>query len=379
MRTRLPKRRMRPTPTDPPRRSLLRHAVASAASATLNALTPVVDPLRGTEHIVLLRLAGRSYDALLGRRSSRDHPLGWPLASGTTDEVMTAPAADDPAAATVGFDAAMLPVLSRLAREFATFEAWYSDGTDPALGAIRASGAASVFYPDEQGASVIALEHPELVERADFAPMTQFHHRIRAGELARLSVIEPRSLFAPADLATFALTGRDRSADLRHAERLIHEVYTAVRAVSPNVALLVLGTDGGGGRDPRERVLADGAVRTRVPAVLVSAFARTGAVVPEEVDHRLLDAIVRERRDAATDRILLAALDPSSYRLPANWPATTPAWTPRAAPTELPPDARLRAATERASSILGTDEALPESEAEAVALVRAAGARLHPQ
>lgn len=355
--------------------------MASAASATLAALTPSVDPLGGVGHVVLLRLAGRSYDALLGRPPGGAHPLDWPLATGSTDAVMTAPAADDPAAATVGFEPAMLPVLSRLAREFATFDAWFADGSDPVLRAIRAAqeGDWSVFYPEEQGASVIALEHPELAEPGSFAPMSAFRRRIEAGELPRLSVIEPRSLFAPADLATSALTGRDRSPDLRHAERIIHDVYGAIRTAQPNIALLVLAADGGGSRDPLDRTAADGSTRTRVPAILVSAFARTGAVVRESVDHALVGALIRDRRDTRTDRLLLDALDPTSYRPPASWPATAPAWAPDAAPGQHAPDVRLRAAAERAARILGRHDAVPETEVAAIALVRAAGAVVHPQ
>jgi hypothetical protein len=275
----------------------------------------------------------------------------------------------------------MLPVLSRLAREFATFDAWYSDGTDPALRAVHAARETgwSVFYPPEQGVSVIALEHPELIGHGTFAPTSDFHRSIRAGALPRVSVIEPRSLFAPADLATSALTGRERGPDVRYAERLLHEVYSAVRAAGPNVALIVLAGGGGGSRDPLDRTDPDGSVRTRVAAILVSAFARTGTVAHEAVDHAMVGAVTRARRDVATDRILLGVIDPTSYRRPETWPATTPAWTPDPVPTQLEPDDRLRAALRRAALVLGSDEPPPDTEAAAIAVVRAAGDALHPQ
>lgn len=346
--------------------------MASATAATLAALTPDIDPLRGVDHLILLRFTGRSHESMLGHRDAAG-PLELPTATGTTDEVMTAPAATDPGA--IAFLPSMLPVLSRLADEFANFDAWYADGTDPAIRAVRSAERAgvtwSVFYPDEQGASVLALEHRELLGRelGSFTPMSQFHRSIAARTLPRVSVIEPRSLFAAADLATFAQTGRDRSPDIRHAERLLHEVYSAVRAAPPNVALLLLSA--GDDRDP--------SVRQRVPTILVSAFARTGVVVSEPLDHAVIDAFIRSDRSAAARGALSAAVDPTSYRPPRNWPATTPAWIPDAVPSTEPADLRLAAAARRAAELLGHVGPPPITEADAIALVRAAGARLRPQ
>ncbi|NQX10058.1 hypothetical protein HQQ80_00255 [Microbacteriaceae bacterium VKM Ac-2855] len=392
---------MRSRPADTaaaPRRSFLRHTVATAAEAALDALAaPAPDSLAGVDHLVLLRFAGRSFDAVLGRvsragRSSRvasiPHPLGWPVFSGSTDEVMTAPAADDPNAAIAGFEPAMLPVHTLLAREFVTFAGWYSDGSDPAVVAIEAAQRAgtswTAFFDDEQGVGSLALQQPRLA--AGSAPFAEFERRASAGRLPAVSVIEPRTLFAPADLATATTTGRDRSADARHAERLLHRVYTAVRSAppaaagQPNIALLVVSAGGGGSRDHRDRLEDDGTIRTRVPAILISGFARTGAVVETATDHRLVSALIRRRFGGGRDRVpaMERAVDLDSYRPAVDWPRTVAGFAPAAVPEDRPSDTRLEDAARLAAGFLRlppTDP--PRDEIGAAAFVKAAGRVLH--
>lgn len=367
---------MRPQATEDAgaaRRAFLRRSTAELADAALGALAAAA-PRRpaaaapGFDHLVLLRFARRSFQAILG---------GGVPASGSTDEVMTAPAADDPIAERRGFLPEMLPVLSLLAREFVVFDRWGADGSDPALHAIGAAQECGVawrcYYDELQGVSALALEHAAEGWAHALRPFSTFAEDVEDRALAPVSVIEPRSLVAPADLATASVTGRERSADVRLAERLLHEVYSAVRSAppgsdgAPDILLLVIADDGEGGP-------AEG---SRVPAIAVSGALRTGATVSAPSDHSAVAALVDWRfgpRRAAAP--FPEAFDSAGYRRPASWPRTAPAYAPPAEILDRPPDRRLTRAWERAAARSEVAPTLPSTEREAMAAVRAAaGAR----
>lgn len=319
------------------RRAFLRRSVGEAAAAALDAvartapLTPreraAASVLAAVDHLVVLSFAPRARDEVFG---GLDGDSGLEF-SGSTDEVMTAPAHDEQTAGR-RFAPQMLPVHTLLARSFARAARWEADGRDPLRQLVQAARETStpwaLVVDERQGVSTTLLGVQEwhragAVEAAGGALVTLGGLRgdVARGVLAPVVLVEPRSLVDPADFAAADELGEPRSADARRAEQLLHEVYDLVRDLE---------------RDGREVVLlvaARGAAGA-VPALVVAGGARAGTTIQTPLGAGAPALLLRarwaaDRRALADDGVLaLAEAVAGPVRPLSRWPRTAPAFTP---------------------------------------------------
>ena len=202
--------------------------------------------------------------------------------------------------------------------------------------------------------------------------------------------------------------------DVRAGDRLVHDVYEAIRtSASPhgsnviNTLLLITFDEHGGCYDhvpPPEATtptatsgegemgFAFDRLGCRVPAIAVSAYTKRGTIIHDEMHHGSVTATLSRLhglkplndRDASANT-LLDVVNLDRPRHPSDWPVTVPAYTPPN-PEQAPPgDAdRAKPLTPPARGLLGLliarygrpDEPEPETFADAYRLLHEHGEEL---
>lgn len=366
------------------------------------------------------------------------------------------------------FSPDMLPVLSTLASEFAVFDHWYaavpsqtfcnrsffhastSHGfvTNQAGGGynkwIDAPPAPTVFnrledvkvswkiYIDKlQLVSFTGMLHAAVLEkywRTDhFGTMEDFYEDAKNGTLPAYSFIEPRMVYNHNDFhPPFGsphggeVDGQEvfnsAISDVRAGEKLIHDIYDAVRTSASdkgsnavNTLLLITFDEHGGCYDhvpppaatkptndtgPGEMGFSFDRLGCRVPAIAVSAYTKRGTIIHDEMHHGSVTATLsrihgleplNNRDDTANN--LLNVVNLNQPRHPADWPITKPAYTPPNPEHSKPhPDKKehLKPLTPPARGLLGllisrfgrADEPEPETFADAYRLLHEHGEEL---
>lgn len=307
-----------------------------------------------------------------------------------------------------GFSPDMLPVVSTLAREFAVYDAWFCAvpsqtfcnrsffHASTSSGFVLNQGEAgyrkwmnpelnnaqtifnrlheknipwAVYFDESQLVSMTGFIHwPALKPfwKTNFRTMKHFWEDVKAGTLPAYSFIEPRLFFDNNDMhppvasATFPAGGQKVAvggfSDVRAGEKLLHEVYTAIReSASPtgsnamNTMLLVTFDEHGGNYDhepPPAATPPEGLVNTemafkfdrlgvRVPAIAISAYTKAGTVIHDQMHHAAVIATLCEKYGlaplTARDKgacTILNAINLTEPRPVTDWPQTTPQYVP---------------------------------------------------
>lgn len=363
------------------------------------------------------------------------------------------------------FSPEMLPVLSTLAAEFAVFDHWYaavpsqtfcnrsffhastSHGfvTNQAGGGylkwLGAPAAPTIFnrleekklswriYIDRiQLVSFTGMLHASVLEKywrtAHFGTMEDFYADAKNGTLPAYAFIEPRMVYDHNDFHPPFGAPRESTADgedvfdsaisdVRAGDRLVHDVYEAVRtSASPggsnavNTLLLITFDEHGGCYDhvpppaatrptadtgPGEMGFAFDRLGCRVPAIAVSAYTKRGTIIHDEMHHGSVTATLSRLhglqplndRDASANT-LFNVVNLEQPRHPADWPVTTPAYTPPNPESTAPRPGeaeKLKPLTPPARGLLGLliarygrpDEPEPETFADAYRLLHEHG------
>ena len=317
------------------------------------------------------------------------------------------PRPDEYAAAMGCFSPEMLPVLSTLARGFAVYDAWHcavpaqtfcnrsffaassssgfvsnSGGPDGYLkwqknaaptifNRLEDAGISwAVYFDASQVISLTGFINAPALEpfwKTRFRTMVQFYADAAAGRLPAYSFIEPRLFFDHNDMhppvASFEFVDADGKrvavgalSDVRAGEKLLHEVYTAIRSSAApdgsnamNTLLLVTFDEHGGTYDhvPPPAALPPGPVAdaemgfgfdrlgVRVPAIAISAYTEAGTVIHDEMHHAAVIATLSRKyglapltaRDAGA-RDLSNAINRVAPRPLSDWPETTAPYVP---------------------------------------------------
>ncbi len=307
------------------------------------------------------------------------------------------------------FSPEMLPVLSTLATEFAVFDHWYaavpsqtfcnrsffhastSHGfvTNQAGGGydkwIDAPAAPTVFnrledkkitwkiYIDKlQMVSFTGMLHAPVLEKywrtEHFGTMEDFYDDAEKGTLPAYAFIEPRMVYNHNDFHPPFGSPRGSEvdgeevydsaiSDVRAGEKLIHDIYDAVRtSATPdgsnavNTLLLITFDEHGGCYDhvpppaatkpttdtgAGEMGFGFDRLGCRVPAIAVSAYTKRGTIIHDEMHHGSVTATLSRvhgleplnDRDATANN-LLNVVNLTQPRHPADWPLTKPTYTP---------------------------------------------------
>lgn len=305
------------------------------------------------------------------------------------------------------FSPEMLPVTSTLARSFAVYDAWYcgvpsqtfcnrsffnastssgfvtNDGgpegylkwernTGPTIfNRLEEAGISWAVYFDESqvvsltGFINIASLRPYWKTR--FFGMKKFYEDAANGNLPAYAFVEPRLIFNHNDMhppvPSFEIKKTDGSVvsvgamdDVRAGEKLLHEVYTAIRNSSSasgsnamNTMLLVTFDEHGGTydhvvppaavppgpvKDPEMGFTFD-RLGLRVPAIAISAWTKSNTIINDEMHHGSAIATLCRKYDlkhlTARDenaRDLFNAINLSEPRQICDWPETTPQYVP---------------------------------------------------
>ncbi|MGX1792282.1 alkaline phosphatase family protein [Microbacterium sp. NPDC055312] len=363
------------------------------------------------------------------------------------------------------FSPDMLPVLSTLASEFAVFDHWYAavpsqtfcnrsffhastshgfvtnQAGDGYLKWLEAPAAPTIFnrleekrlswriYIDRlQLVSFTGMLHASVLEKywrtEHFGTMEDFYADAKNGSLPAYAFIEPRMVYDHNDFHPPFGALRESTADgeevfdsavsdVRAGDRLVHDVYEAVRtSASPdgsnavNTLLLITFDEHGGCFDhvpppPATRPTADTGpgemgftfdrLGCRVPAIAVSAYTRRGTIIHDEMHHGSVTATLSRLhglqplndRDASANT-LFTVVNLEQPRHPADWPVTSPAYTPPNPESTAPAPgeaAKLKPLTQPARGLLGLliarygrpDEPEPETFADAYRLLHEHG------
>lgn len=308
-----------------------------------------------------------------------------------------------------GFSPQQLPVLSTLAREFAVFDAWFcavpsqtycnrsffhastshgfvtnklgagypkwldAPDTPTIFNRLEEAGVSWKIYFDElQLVSLTGVMHAPALEKfwrtEHFAVMSQFYDDARSGNLPAYAFIEPRMVYNHNDFhppfgvyRSSDVDGRmvvdSAVSDVRAGERLVAEVYEAIRRSSTpdgsnamNTMLLITFDEHGGTYDhvpppaatppvaddaPGEMGFAFDRLGARVPAIAVSAYTRRNSIIHDEMHHGAVIATLTKlhglrpltRRDEnANDLFSIVNLD--TPRDPQTWPGVHPMYVP---------------------------------------------------
>lgn len=330
------------------------------------------------------------------------------------------PASDQYGVVMGSFTPDMLPVFSTLAREFAVYDNWHcavpsqtfcnrsffhastshgfvTNHGDGGYGKwLREENAAPtifnrlgeaglswrVYYDRRQVVSMTGLIHGRALEpfwRSNFRTMEQFYRDVETGDLPDYAFIEPRMVYDHNDMhppvGPFTETDYDGRvvtggaiSDVRAGERLLHQVYSAVRASASatgsnalNTLLLATFDEHGGTydhvpppaatppEDPRNRHtemdFAFDRLGVRVPAIAISAYTKKGSVINELMHHGSVISTLASAhglapltaRDVGAPTVQNAVMldDP---RPVTDWPQTHPQYVPANPEAELPDD-----------------------------------------
>jgi phospholipase C len=326
-----------------------------------------------------------------------------------------------------GFSPAMMPVLSTLAREFAVYDRWHAavpsqtfcnrlffhastshgyvtnHGGDSYYKWIDGPAAPTIFnrledagipwriyYDGSQLTSLTGLLHAPTLQKywkTHFRELGQFYVDAENGDLPAYSFIEPRMVFnhndmhppwgeqvRETDLKVDGSTTPVYSSalsDVRAGDRLVHELYDAVRTSrskrgsnAMNTALVITFDEHGGTYDhvappaatppdstgPGEMGFGFDRLGVRVPTIVVSAYTARGTVIHDEMHHgSVINTICRQHglrpltaRDESANPIF-NAVNLTQPRQPYTWPqpmsnfvATNPEGTPHDAAKKHP-------------------------------------------
>ncbi|KJQ52584.1 alkaline phosphatase family protein [Microbacterium sp. SA39] len=366
------------------------------------------------------------------------------------------------------FSPEMLPVLSTLATEFAVFDHWHaavpsqtfcnrsffhastSHGfvTNQAGGGydkwIDAPAAPTVFnrledkkiswkiYIDKlQMVSFTGMLHAPVLEKywrtEHFGTMEDFYEDAENGTLPAYAFIEPRMVYNHNDFHPPFGSPRGSEADgeevydsaisdVRAGEKLIHDIYDAVRTSATadgsnavNTLLLITFDEHGGCYDhvpppaatkpmteteAGEMGFSFDRLGCRVPAIAVSAYTKRNTIIHDEMHHGSVTATLSRihgleplnDRDATANN-LLNVVNLTQPRHPADWPVTKPAYSPPNPEQAKPhPDKKehLKPLTPPARGLLGllisrfgkADEPEPQTFADAYRLLHKHGEEL---
>ncbi|MBW8763228.1 MAG: hypothetical protein JF592_11685 [Microbacterium sp.] len=364
------------------------------------------------------------------------------------------------------FSPDMLPVLSTLASEFAVFDHWYaavpsqtfcnrsffhastSHGfvtnvggggyrkwldapeTPTIFNRLEDAGLTwKVYFDQLQLVSFTGMLHAAALEKywrtSHFGTMEDFYADAKNGSLPAYAFIEPRMVYDHNDF--HPPFGRLREgdvdgdpvfdsaiSDVRAGDRLVHDVYEAVRtSASPhgsnavNTLLLITFDEHGGCYDhvpppaatkptpesgDGEMGFAFDRLGCRVPAIAVSAYTKRGTIVHDEMHHGSVTATLSRLhglkplndRDASANT-LMNVVNLDRPRHPSDWPITVPAYTPPNPEQGPPVDAdRDKPLTPPARGLLGLliarygrpDEPEPETFADAFRMLHEHGEEL---
>lgn len=228
----------------------------------------------------------------------------------------------------------------------------------------------AVYFDESQIISFTGLIHIAMLQRywkTNFFPMSRFYADAAEGKLPAYAFIEPRMIFNHNDMhppvQAFDFTEPDGrkirvgpTSDVRAGEKLLHDVYSAIRgSASPqgsnavNTLFLVTFDEHGGTFDhvppppaPSPGPVADpemgfafDRLGVRVPTIAISAFTRSGSIINEEMHHGAVIATLCRKyglppltaRDHGA-RDITNALNLARARAPADWPITTSPYVP---------------------------------------------------
>ena len=229
-----------------------------------------------------------------------------------------------------------------------------------------------IYIDKLQLVSFTGMLHAAVLEkywRTDhFGTMEDFYAEAKAGTLPAYAFIEPRMVYDHNDFHPPFGSPRESEvdgepvfdsaiSDVRAGDRLIHDIYEAVRtSASPkgsnavNTLLLITFDEHGGCYDhvpppavtkptpdtgPGEMGFTFDRLGCRVPAIAVSAYTKRGSIIHDEMHHGSVTATLSRLhglkplndRDASANT-LLNVVNLDKPRHPSDWPVTTPAYTP---------------------------------------------------
>ncbi|HQZ35701.1 MAG TPA: alkaline phosphatase family protein [Ilumatobacteraceae bacterium] len=347
------------------------------------------------------------------------------------------PSREEYAVAMGGFSPEMLPVFSTLAKEFAVFDHWFaavpsqtycnrsffhastSNGfvTNRGGGGYgkwfdeKTSHAPTVFnrltdegldwrvyYDEAQLMSLTGMLHASVTQKywkTNFRTMKQFYLDVANGNLPAYSFVEPRMVFNHNDMhppyGELRVGDNDGAdvvnaavSDVRAGDKLLHDLYTALRTSDSragsnalNTAMLVTFDEHGGTYDhvappaatppgtgeKGEMGFAFDRLGPRVPAILISAYTARNTIVNATKHHgSLISTLTRQhgleplthRDDDAPD--MFDAINLKSARPIEKWPVTHPAYVPVDIDGEMDPKAdqhKARKLSNPAKGLLG--------------------------
>ncbi|MBV6478265.1 MAG: Phospholipase C 1 [Ignavibacteria bacterium] len=305
------------------------------------------------------------------------------------------------------FSPEMLPVTSMLARSFAVYDNWFcavpsqtfcnrsffnastssgfvtNDGgpdsylkweknTGPTIfNRLEDAGISwAVYFDESQVVSLTGFINMQALKpfwKTRFFGMKKFYEDAATGKLPAYSFIEPRLIFNHNDMhppvASFEFTGPDGEKitvgaedDVRAGEKLLHDVYSAIRTSASqsgsnalNTMLLVTFDEHGGTYDhvPPPSAVPPSKLENpemgftfdrlglRVPAIAVSAWTKAGTVINDEMHHAAVIATLCRKYNlnqlTARDenaRDITNAVNLDVPRQLCDWPETTPQFVP---------------------------------------------------
>ena len=256
------------------------------------------------------------------------------------------------------FNEQTLPVLSTLAKEYVLCDHWFSAVPGPtipnrmfahagtSLGSVSQNpdltrlktifelidvdpAAANADYRIYRADATLLLSVAHLIEnQLGFRDYNQFADDCAAGDLPLYSFIEPR--FGNDLNLGLAASDQHPNHDAVEGERLIHNVYTAIRnnrSLWESTVLLIVYDEHGGIFDhiepprlnlpqpatPANPQFAFDRLGVRVPAVVVSAYVQEGGIDSTVYDHCSILAMFRR---------IIPGLQPLSYRDQIAMPST---------------------------------------------------------
>ncbi|GAB3122355.1 alkaline phosphatase family protein [Glaciibacter psychrotolerans] len=320
-----------------------------------------------------------------------------------------------------GFSPEMLPVFSALAKEFAVFDHWFgavpsqtycnrsffhastSNGfvTNRGNGGYekwfdpQRSAAPTIFnrltdegldwrvyYDKAQLISLTGMMHATATQKywkTNFRTMEQFYLDVAEGNLPAYSFVEPRMVFNHNDMhppygelqvgnnGESGVVVNAAVSDVRAGDKLLHELYTALRTSNSsmgshalNTAMLVTFDEHGGTYDhvpppaatppgtgeKGEMGFAFDRLGPRVPAILISAYTARNTIINTTKHHgSLISTLTRQhglmplthRDEEGSD--MFDAINLTTARPLVEWPITHAAYVPADIDGELDPRA----------------------------------------
>jgi phospholipase C len=239
------------------------------------------------------------------------------------------------------FAASNLPVLSTLAKQYAVCDRWFSSvpgptipnrmfahaGTsmnrieqDPDLGPLKtifeqfdtdpAFAAADYRIYHHEGFTVLLTVNHLIDDQHGFREFNRFVHDCERGDLPAYTFIEPRYANDTSTGSFFAANDQHPDHDVAEGERLIREVYTAIRRherLWHSTLLLITYDEHGGIFDhvPPPSIVPSGdpsidttfgfdRLGPRVPSVLVSPYIPPRTIISTEFEHSSIVSTVRK-------------------------------------------------------------------------------------